>query len=131
MNLTAVLASGRGLWTGKHGVRWSFLLNMPYIVIPVVSAVRFLQQQDSPPDLTNKSPLVSLLFVVCLLSMSMLNAGAVAENWRLSMQIIVKLVLSQVYHTECVHHIRLQHVCHDAARRTGLSAATDPCFNRD
>jgi len=40
------MASGLGLWSGKHGVRWSFLLNVPYIIIPVVSAMRFLRQRD-------------------------------------------------------------------------------------
>jgi len=29
-----------------------------------------------------------------------LNAGTVAENWRLSMQTVVNLGQSQVYHTE-------------------------------
>jgi len=36
-------------------VRWSFFLNVPYIVIPIVSAVRFLRQQDSQPDPTDMS----------------------------------------------------------------------------
>jgi len=42
-----------------------------------------------------------------------LNAGAVAENWRLWTRTIVNLVRSQVYHTE---HIYL-HIRPDAARR--------------
>ena len=49
------LLCGRGLLTGEQGVRWSILLNVPYIIIPIVSAVRFLQQQDSLPDDASKS----------------------------------------------------------------------------
>jgi len=52
------------------------------------------------------------------------NAGAVAENWRLSTPSVVNLVRSRVYHTE---RICLQHVHRDVARRAGLSATADPC----
>lgn len=48
-----------GAFLGKHGVRWSFLLNVPYIIIPVVSAVRFLRQRDSPRNLADKSLVVT------------------------------------------------------------------------
>jgi len=51
---------GRGLFTGEQGVRWSFLLNIPYVIIPIVSAVRFLRQQDSHPDLASKPLSVSI-----------------------------------------------------------------------
>jgi len=54
-----------------------------------------------------------------------LNAGAVADNWRLSTRSVVNLVRSQVYHTERPRYL-LQHVCGDAARRPGLSATADP-----
>ena len=46
-----------------------------------------------------------------------LNAGVVAESWRLSMRSVVKLVWSQVYHTERPP-LCLQHVRRDAACRT-------------
>ena len=64
------------LLTGKQGVRWSFLLNVPYVVIPIVSAVRFLRQQDSQPDRTDKSLLVtiyrSLLVLVYVLMVTVM-----------------------------------------------------------
>jgi len=43
-----------------------------------------------------------------------LNAGAVAEYWRLSTQSVVNLAWSQVYHT-CLQHVR-----RDAAHRAGF-----------
>jgi len=58
-----------------------------------------------------------------------LNAGAVAENWRLSTRSLVNLVWSQV-NTLSVHLICLQHVRRDPARRAGLSATADPCIKR-
>ena len=58
-----------------------------------------------------------------------LNAGGVAENWRLSTRSAVSLARSQVYRTErpptCLQHVR-----RDAARRAGLSATADPCFHK-
>ena len=54
-----------------------------------------------------------------------LNAGEVAEYWRLMMRSVVILAQSQVYHTErppC-----LQHVCRDAMCRTGLIHVTNNC----
>ena len=57
----------------------------------------------------------------------MLNAGAVAENWRLSTRSVVNLVRSQVHHTERQRYC-LQHVRRDAARRAALSVTADPCF---
>ena len=47
-------------WTGRQGVSWSFLLNVPYIIIAIVSAVLFLRQRDSQLDLADKSLLASL-----------------------------------------------------------------------
>jgi len=49
---------GRGLSTGKQGVHWSVMLNVPYCIMPIVSAVRFLRQHDSQADHINESPLV-------------------------------------------------------------------------
>jgi len=50
-----------------------------------------------------------------------LNAGEVAENWRLSTRNVVNLARSQVYHTERPP----LHVRRGAARRAGLSATAD------
>jgi len=49
-----------------------------------------------------------------------LNTGAVAGNWRLSMQSIVNLSRAQVYDTErppCLQHVRC-----DVVHHAGLSA---------
>jgi len=52
-----------------------------------------------------------------------LNAGAVAENWRLSTRSIANLARSQVYHTERPSYLFAARVVH----RAGLSATADPC----
>ena len=54
-----------------------------------------------------------------------LNAGAVAENWRLSTRSVVNLAR---FSTLSVHVICLQHVRRDAARRAGLSATANPSY---
>jgi len=51
-----------------------------------------------------------------------LNAGAVAENWRLLTRSVVNLARSQVCHTQPTD----LHVRRAAARRAGLSATADP-----
>jgi len=56
----------------------------------------------------------------------MLNAGAVAENWRLSTRRVVNVVWSQVYHTDRPPYLCLQHVRRDGTRRASLSAIADP-----
>jgi len=50
-----------------------------------------------------------------------LDVGGVTANWRLSTWTVVNFVRSQVYHTERPP-VCFQHVRHDAARRTNLSA---------
>ena len=58
-----------------------------------------------------------------------LNAGALAENWQLSMRSVVNFAWSQVYHPE--HPIIcLQHVYCDAGYHAGLSARADPCHEK-
>jgi len=50
-----------------------------------------------------------------------LTAGAVAENWRLSMRSIGNLARSQVHHTEHPPYVFLmRHVRCDAAHRAGF-----------
>ena len=53
------------------------------------------------------------------------NAGAVAENWRLFTRSVVNLARSQVYHTERPWVTCLPRVRRDAAHRAGLSATAD------
>lgn len=50
-----------GAILGKYGVRWSFLLNVPYIFIPFISAARFLNEgkkdrQKKDPNLHASRP---------------------------------------------------------------------------
>ena len=59
-----------------------------------------------------------------------LNAGAAVANWWLLMWSVINLVwnFGCKFITVSVHPICLQHVCHDAACRAGLSATADPCW---
>lgn len=41
-----------GAILGRYGVRWSFLLNVPYIFIPFVSAARFLREAPMTKNVT-------------------------------------------------------------------------------
>jgi len=49
-----------------------------------------------------------------------INAGAVAENWRLLTRSIVSLARLQVYYTERVHVICLQHVHRSVSTSRGF-----------
>jgi len=59
----------------------------------------------------------------------MLNALAVAGNWRLSTRSVVNLARWQVHHTEHSPYL-MQRLRSDAACRAGLLVTADPRLSR-